>query len=71
MVDLVRFLYNNRNFAVYTGGNTRGIYCYIDIIGGPKTLTTSGQRSHSFGPSYDFSKDIKYIQPVIADLRMR
>ena len=40
MADLITFLDNNGKYAVYTGGNTNGIYCYLEIIGAPTTLTT-------------------------------
>ena len=38
-----------RKSAVYTEGNINGIYRYMEILGYPITLTTSGQRSHHFG----------------------
>ena len=50
MKYLITFLDNNGKYAVYTGGNIHGIYHYIDIIGVPTKLTTSGQCSHHFGP---------------------
>ena len=40
MADLITFLDNNVKYAVYIGGNTNGIYCYLEIIGAPTTLTT-------------------------------
>ena len=49
MTYLLTFLDNNTKSAVQTGGNINGLYCYLDIIGDPKTLTTSGQRFHCFG----------------------
>ena len=40
------------------------------MLGAPTTLTTSGQRSHHFGPSYSRNNDAATFQPVIAALRM-
>ena len=49
MTYLITFLENNRKSDVYTRENINGIYCYLEIIGAPNTLTASGQRSHNFG----------------------
>ena len=46
MIDLITLLENNRKSTVYKGGDIHGIYRYLDMIGAPTTLTTSGQRSH-------------------------
>ena len=43
MTDIIAVLYNNRKLAVYTGGNIHGLYRYLENIGAPNTLTTSGQ----------------------------
>ena len=51
MTDLITFLDNNVKSAVYIGGYIHGICRYLDIIGSPTTLTTSGQRSHHLIPS--------------------
>ena len=51
MTDLMTLLDNNDKSAVYTGRDIHGIYRYLDMIGAPTTLNTSGQRSHHFGPS--------------------
>ena len=51
MTDIITFLDNNVKSAVYTGGYIRGIYRYLEMIGAPTTLTTSGHRYHHFGPS--------------------
>ena len=51
MTYLIKFLDNNGKYDVYTGGNIDVIYCYLEMIGSPTTLTTSGQCSHNFGPS--------------------
>ena len=62
MIDLITFLDNNGKSAVYTGGNIRGLYRYLEMIGSPTTLTTSGQRSHNFGPSYSTNNDTATLQ---------
>ena len=41
------------------------------MIVAPTTLTTSGQRSHNFGPLSSINNDAKSLQTVIKDLRMR
>ena len=71
MTYLITFLDNNRKSAVYTGGDTNGIYRYLVMSGAPTTLTTSGQQSHHFCPSSSINNDAATIQPVIANLRMR
>ena len=71
MTDLITFLDNNGKYAVYTGGDIHGIYRYLEMIGSPTTLTTSGQRFHNFGHSYSSNNDAATLQPVIAALRMR
>ena len=70
MTDLITLLDNNVKSAFYTEGNIHGLYCYLEIIGAPTTLTTSGQRSHNFGSSYSNNNYSAYLQPVIAALRM-
>ena len=70
MTYIITFLDNNRKYAVYTGGYIHGIYRYLEIIGDPTTLTTSGQRSHNFGPLCSINKYTSSLQPVIVDLRM-
>ena len=32
MTDFITLLENNRKYAVYTGENIHGLYCYIEII---------------------------------------
>ena len=71
MKDLVTFLDNNIQSSLYTEGSIHGIYCYLEMIGDPTTLTTSGHISHSFGPSSSTNNDTSSLQPVIAALRMR
>ena len=41
ITDTITFLDNNGKYAVYIGVNIHGIYRYLEIIGSPKTLTTS------------------------------
>ena len=71
IIYLITFLDNNGKYSVYIGGNIRGIYFFLEIIGSPKTFTTSGQRSHHFGLSFYINNDTEYLHPVIAALRMR
>ena len=71
MTDLITFFDNNGKSSVYTGGDIHGIYRYLEMIGATTTLTTSGHRSHHFGPSYSSNNDATTLQPVIAALRMR
>ena len=71
MKNLITFLDNNGKYAVYTGGEINGIYRYLEIIGFPTTLATSGKLSHQFIHSYTINNDTSYIQPVIASLRTR
>ena len=48
MTYLITSLDNNGKSAVYKGGDIHGIYRYLETIGAPTTLTTSGQSSHNF-----------------------
>ena len=66
MIDIITFLDNNVKSAVYKGGNIHGLYCYLYIIGYPTTLTTSGQHSHHFGPSYSINSYRASLHPVVA-----
>ena len=66
MKDLIKFLDNNGKYAVYTRRNINGIYCYLDMIGDPKTLTTSDQCFHHFGHSSSINNDTASIQPFIS-----
>ena len=68
MIDLITFFDNNVKSAVYTGGNIRGIYIYIEIIEAPTTFATSGQQSHCLSPSCSINNGASTIQPVIAAL---
>ena len=71
MTDIITLLDNNGKYAVYTGGYINGIYRYLEMIGSPTTLTTSGQRSHHFSPLYPIKNDAATLQPVIEALRTR
>ena len=71
MMDITTLLDNNGKSAVYTGGDINGIYNYLEIIGSPEILTTSGQQSQHFSPSSSINNDMAYLQPDIAALRMR
>ena len=68
MTDIITLIENNGKSAVYAGGDINGIYRYLEIIGAPTPLTTSGQLSNNFSPSYSINNDAATIQPVIADL---
>ena len=70
MTYITTFIDNNVKSAVYTRGNIHGLYCYQEMIGAPKKLTTSGQRSHNFDPKYSIHNDIASLQPVIEGLHM-
>ena len=71
MTYLVTFLDNNRKLAVYKGRNIHGLYSYIEMIGFPTTLTTSGWRYHPFGTSCSINNDTETLHPVISDLCTR
>ena len=57
MIDIITFLYNNVISTVYTGGNINGIYRYLEMIGAPTALATSGHRSHNFGTPYSTNNE--------------
>ena len=50
MKDFINSPEKNGKHAVYTRGDIHGIYRYLDMIGSPTTLTTSGHFLHNFGP---------------------
>ena len=54
---LIKFLDNDGKYTFYTGGNIDGIYLYLEMIGAPTTLNTSGQRYNLFGPSYSINNN--------------
>ena len=70
ITDIINFLDNNGKSAVYMGVNIRVICLYLDIIGDPTTLTTSGQHSHHFVHSSSVNNDTSSIHTVIAALCM-
>ena len=49
MTYLITLHDNNEKSAIYTVGDIIGIYRYLEIIGFPTTLTTSGKRSNVVG----------------------
>ena len=71
ITDLITFLDKNGKSTVYEGGDIHGIYRYLEIIGAPTTLTTSGHRSRHFGSSSSSKNYATTLQPVIAAFRMR
>ena len=71
MTALTTLFDKNIKYAVYTGEDIHGIYCYLEMIGYPTTLTTSGQLSHHYSPSYSINNDAETLQPIIAALRTR
>ena len=50
MTDIITFLDNNGKYDVYKGGKIHWIYSYLEIIGAPTTLPTSGQCYNNLGP---------------------
>ena len=70
MTYIITFLDNNGKSAVCTGGNIHGIYSYLEMIGAPTTLTTSGQCSRHFCPLSSIKSDTTYIQPFTAAIRV-
>ena len=71
MIDIITFLDNNGKLAVYTGINIHGIYSYLEIIVSPTILTTSGQSSCHFRPSYSTNYDTETTHSVIAAILVR
>ena len=71
MTYITTLIDNNGKYAVYTGGGIHGIYCYLEIIGAPTTLTTSSHSSHHFSPSSSIKNYTSSLQPVIVYLHTR
>ena len=71
VIYLITFLDNNGKYDVYTGECIHGIYSYLEMMGSPTTLTTSGQRSNDFSPSSSSNNDAETFQTVIAAPCMR
>ena len=57
ITDLITLIDNSRKLAIYTGENIHGIYCYMEMIRSPITLTTSNQHSHNFGTSSSINNE--------------
>ena len=70
MTDLINFLDNNVKSAVCEGGYIHSICRYLEMIGAPTTLTTSGHHFHHFGPLSSSNNDEATLQPFIADIHM-
>ena len=68
MTYIITFLEKNRKSSVYIVGDICVIYCYLEMIGDPTTLTTSVQRSHHLSPSTYIKNDTTSLQLVIAAL---
>ena len=68
MKNIITFLDKNVKYAVYTGGNIHGLYCYLEINEAPTTLTTSSQFYHYFGLLSFINNETETIQPVIPAL---
>ena len=64
---IITLLDKNGKSAIYTGENIHELYCYLEIIGAPNTLTTICYSSHNFGTSYLTNNDTETIQTFIAD----
>ena len=71
ITDLITFLDNKGKVSVYIVRSINGIYRYLEMIEFTTTLTTSGQRSNNFGPSYYTSIDTSTIQTFIAALHVQ
>ena len=71
MIDIITFLDNNQKSDVYTRGYIHLIYRYLEMIGDPTILTTSGQRSHHFSPSSSIKNYTESIKTVIVALHTR
>ena len=71
MIDLVTFIDNNVKCVVYTGGNILGLYFYLEMIGFPTILATSGHCYHNFSPSYFINNDTSTLQTGIVSICMR
>ena len=71
MTYLITFPDSNCKYDVYTGGDIHGICRYLEIIGSPTTLKTSGHRSHHFIHSSCRNNYAATLQPVISALCMR
>ena len=71
MTYLITFIDKNYKSTAYDEGYIHGIYRYLEMIGAPTTLTTSGHRSHHFSSSSSSNNDATTLQEVIEALCMR
>ena len=71
MKNLITFIIKNGKSDDYDEEDIHGIYRYLEMIGTPTALTTSGHRSHTFVSSSSSNNDATTLQQVIAALRMR
>ena len=65
MKNLITFHDNNGKLAIYIGENIHRLYRYIEMIGIPTKLTSSGQRSNYFGDLSYTDNDTVTLHPVI------
>ena len=65
------YIENNEKPAIYKGGNIHGIYRYIYIIGSPKNLNYSINRSHTFGTSYSIKNHTASLQTFTVAIHVR
>ena len=71
MIDLITILDKNEKSDVYSGGDITGLYRYLEMIVSPTILTTSGQSSCHFRPSYSTNNDTETTHPFIAAILVR
>ena len=71
MTNLKKLLDKKGKSTIYKGGDIHGIYCYLEMIEAPTTLTTSGHRSHHFSLLFSINNDAATLHPVISVLRTR
>ena len=69
--NLITLLDKKRKSDVFMVGDINDIYCYLEMIGDPTTLTTSAQIYHHFRPSSSSNNDSATLQPVITALCIR
>ena len=68
MIDPITLFNKNGKPYIYTGWNINGINHYLEMIGTPTNLTSSGQISHYFGTSSSINNNKASIQIVIIAL---
>ena len=64
-MDIIKLPDNNGKLSIYTGGNIRGIYIYLENIWAPNDLTTLGQWYKYFDTSYCTNNDTATLHRVI------